>query len=190
MSLGLAYLFWHWPAIGIDRAVYEARLEEFHKALARPGSVTFRASDGAPISRTSGPVYLDWYPVADWAELGALNAEAVRGRRRRPHDAVAALSGGGHGEVRARLRGNATPGAASTARWTAKPAGVPYEDHLAALDEVLGPGDALWQRQMVLGVAPELCVLSSRPEESGGRGEPGETALISGLATVAVGPAP
>ena len=152
--------------------------------------MTFRVSDGAPIRRTGGPVYLDWYPVADWAELGALNAEAVNGRRQPAHDAVAALSGGGHGEVRARLRGNATPGAASTARWTAKAAGVSYEEHLAALDEVLDPGDALWQRQMVLGVAPELCLLSSRPEESGGPGGPGEAVLVSGLATVAAGPAP
>ena len=169
-SAPLAYLFWHWPASGIDGDVYEERMRDFHAALARPGSITFRVAGPSPVSGFHGPLYLDWYPVGGWADLGVLNAEAVSGARRAPHDAAAGVSGGGHGEVRALIAGCGPLREATSARWSAKPAGTSYGDHLAAMNVRPGPGDAIWQRQMVLGAAPELCVLSGRPsEEAHGR---------------------
>lgn len=42
--------------------------------------------------------------------------------------------------------------------WFAKPAGMSYADLLARLP----PGEA-WQRQMVLGPAPEFCLLGVAP---------------------------
>ena len=189
MSAPLAYLFWHWPASGIDRAPYEDALRGFHAALGRAGSVSFRIAAGAPPFPGAGePLYLDWYPVIDWADLGLLNAVAVSGARRAPHDTVAAMAGGGHGEVRAWVRGTAPPHEASTAQWSAKPAGTSYEDHLASLDGALEPRDALWQRQMVLGVAPELCVLSSSSEPPLSRvstGAHGDPVLVTRLEAVA-----
>ncbi len=192
MSAPLAYLFWHWPAGGIGRTPYEDALRDFHAALALPGSVAFRIAGGVlPFPGAVEPLYLDWYPVSGWADLGVLNAQAVSGARGAPHQTVAAMAGGGHGEVRAWVRGSAPPREASTARWSAKPAGTSYEDHLAALDGALEPRDALWQRQMVLGVAPELCVLSSSSEpplsrvSTGARGEP---ALVTSLEAVAEWP--
>ncbi len=103
----LAYLFWHWPAFGRG-TVYEATVGSFHAALGRPGSVTFRVLDPAPFPGAGTPLYLDWYPVGGWTDLGVLNAEAVTGPRREPHAAAAALSGGGHGELRALVAGAPT----------------------------------------------------------------------------------
>jgi hypothetical protein len=46
------------------------------------------------------------------------------------------------------------------AAWLAKPEGTTYVDWHAALAESAGEAAAVWQRQMVLGPAPEFCVLA------------------------------
>jgi hypothetical protein len=156
----LAYLFWHWPQPETDREEYERRMRDFHAALELPGSRTFRLDrapyDGAP----PGP-YEDWYPVDGWAGLGELNDRAVSGARRTPHDAAAARAAGGHGGVYRLLRGDVARPAAH-GLWLAKPAERSYADFHAELAATV-PDATVWQRQMVLGPAPEYAVLAAGP---------------------------
>jgi hypothetical protein len=156
----LAYLFWHWPTGDADRAEYEQRLRDFHGALELPASRTFRL-DRAPYDGALPRPYEDWYPVADWQALGELNDRAVSGARKAPHDAAAAQAAGGAGGVYALLRGRADA-AVAAAHWLGKPQGVPYtlfHEELAATV----PDATVWQRQMVLGPAPEYAVLTAAP---------------------------
>lgn len=149
----LAYVFWH-RAAGADG--YAERLVAFHEALAAhppAGFVISRAFrlDHAPWLPGDGPPYEDWYLVADWAALGQLNLGAVSGARSAPHDAVAALAREGQGGVYAPLHGGEP--VAGEVSWLAKPPGMSYADLHAALAE-----RPAWQRQMVLGPAPEYVV--------------------------------
>jgi hypothetical protein len=151
----IAYVFWH--RAGTETGGYEAGLTAFHEALrAHPpagfvGSRAFRL-DAAPWLPGDGPVYEDWYLVADWAAMGTLNEGAVSGARSRPHDAVAAQAREGTAGVYAPLHGGEP--AAGEVSWVAKPAGMSYADFHAELG-------AAWQRQMVLGPTPEYVVESA-----------------------------
>jgi hypothetical protein len=49
-------------------------------------------------------------------------------------------------------------GAVERASWLAKPAGAAYSEFLGRF-----AGGELWQRQMVLGPAPEFCLLGAAP---------------------------
>jgi hypothetical protein len=141
----LAYVFWHRPGDGVDRDRYEDALARFHASLANP-SAAFRL-DRLPFG-DGGPGYEDWYLVDGWAELGELNAAAVDAAHGGYHDVAAELAGAGWGGVYALIRGRPEPPA--TARWQARAPGD-------------GP-EAVWQRQMVLGPAPEFCVVDGSSE--------------------------
>jgi hypothetical protein len=136
----LAYVFWHRPRQDVDRDAYEDALARFHGSLDNP-SLAFRLT-ALPFG-DGEPGYEDWYLAGDWAALGELNARAVDAAHRAAHDAPAGMSGHGWGGIYALLRGPAEPPAA--ARWQHRP-----PDESAA---------AVWQRQMVLGPAPEYCVV-------------------------------
>ena len=158
----LAYLFWHRPTPATDPAGYEKRLATFHARLARDppagflGSAAFRVT--LPWTRAE---YEDWYLVADWAELGVLNGAAVDAARRDPHDAVAQHAGDGAGGVYALRAGDLAVIHAGAASWSPKPRGVPYPDFELSVVQDRKPAEfALWQRQMVLGPAPEFCLLT------------------------------
>ncbi len=138
---------------------YEAGMRAFHAELEQQGSATFAFAstpwDAGP------PAYEDWYPVSGWAELGALNEAAVT-RARRSHDPVAGAAGWGAGGVWRRVRGDGDLRAVAFAAWLSKPRGEPYADLLARLPE----GADVWQRQMVLGPAPEFVLLAERPVDA------------------------
>ncbi len=153
----LAYVFWHRPAPGTDTAAYEAGMRAFHAALGRLGSVTF-AIDGTPWDG-GPPAYEDWYPVTDWADLGRLNEEAISGARRAPHDAVAFRAAWGAGGVWKEVRPGFALAGATHATWFAKPPRVPDAEFVAGLPA----SGAVWQRQMVLGPAPEFVLLTAAP---------------------------
>jgi hypothetical protein len=145
----LAYLFWHRPRD--DRHDdYERRLVEFHAALqgAVVGSAAFRLEE---LPFAGGPGYEDWYLVEGWAALGELNEAAVSGARRSPHDAVAGVAGEGWGGVYGLLRGRAA--APEVVRWTSKPDRESYDSFLER-----ERAETVWQRQLVLGPAPEFCL--------------------------------
>jgi hypothetical protein len=156
----LAYVFWHWPTPTMDVAHYTEALLAFHRALLSAPPAGMRGSrvflvDGAPwvpVERA----FEDWYFVDDFAALGALNEAAVSGARRDPHDAAARHAAGGAGGVYRRL--STAPGVADRASWLSKPPGTGYAEFLGRFS-----GGELWQRQMVLGPAPEFCLLGAAP---------------------------
>ena len=163
----LAYVFWHWPAPGLDRGAYEDRLRAFQRSLVASGAA--QAHDVGSFSLARAPwdgaapgPYEDWYLVEDWPALGALNDRANAGPNRVPHDDIARQTAGGAGGVYRLVAGvRAPPAGVRHALWTAKPRDVPYETARAQLE---GIGDAMvLQRQMVLGPAPEFAILSVRP---------------------------
>jgi hypothetical protein len=146
----LAYLFWHRPRKGADPDDYERRLVRFHELLVPEvrASAAFRLSR-LPFAEHSG--YEDWYLVDDWAALGTLNEVAVSGRLRAPHDAAAVLADEGWGGVYRAIRG--TPHPPEGARWASKPKDQTYRSFLDTQAEA-----TVWQRQLVLGPAPEFCL--------------------------------
>jgi len=177
----LAYLFWHRPREGAPAGDYEQALETFHRSLARqpPAGMCALASyrltelPWRTHDTPGGPFYEDWYLVADYASLGVLNeAAAGRGHRSR-HDEVASRAGPGAGGLYALLEGEAGAAALATAGvavWVspqpqasaAAPAREPGPAELLG-DGMDGATSSLWRRQLVLGPAPEFCVLAPEP---------------------------
>jgi hypothetical protein len=158
----LAYLFWHRPDPEADVRDYERRLSEFHDRLRldRPlgfvASATFRTD--AP---WFGDGYEDWYLVDDWTSLGVLNAAAVDPSHQVEHDAVAALAIAGAGGVYELREGELPFDEVGTADWFEKPRGLAYDQMEA---DLIGEREAdtylIWRRQLVLGPAPEYCLLT------------------------------
>jgi hypothetical protein len=171
----LAYLFWHAPAQDADPARYEHALESFHRSLARrppfgfEGSVAFRSA-ALPWSASDAPEgagrwYEDWYLVADFAALGVLNEAAVASGHRTSHDRVAKGLGSGTAGLYRLIEGEVATARAiagcAHATWVAPAAGAASAEIGALLGDGMDPrGGSVWQRQLVLGPAPEFCVLS------------------------------
>lgn len=162
----LAYVFWHRPATGVQRDSYEQALTRFHRSLARRPPCGLRGSaavryEELPWLAGGGPGYEDWYVVEDWAAVGVLEHAAVARGHVGAHDAVAAHTGAGSGGVYELVEGSAQPAAAARAVWVSS---RPGRTRLS-LDTLLGDGieperDGLWRRSLVLGPAPEYCVLA------------------------------
>lgn len=176
----LAYVFWHRPSAAGDTAAYEDALVAFHRSLARSPPVGTLASavfrvEGLPWlageagAEGEGPAsaYEDWYLVEDFAALGVLNEAAVGRGHRSTHDDAARRYGAGAGGLYGLIEGEpcaASLAGASLATWIARPPG----SHRLGLEEMLGdgmrPGSAsLWRRHLVLGPAPEFCLLADEP---------------------------
>lgn len=157
----LAYLFWHRPAAGIGGEEYEEAQRRFHAAIGVP-SACFRLAElpFAAGSDGAGGGYEDWYLVADWTALGELNTAAVDAGRRASHDAAAALVGAGWAGVYGLVRGAAE--IPEQVRWLDKGHGETTPDLLARQGEA-----PAWQRQMVLGPAPEFCFADGIAESGG-----------------------
>jgi hypothetical protein len=169
----LAYVFWHRPREGVGTDAYEAAHVAFHRSLARTppvglrGSMTFRLQETPWLGGPAGAGYEDWYMLADFTALGVLNEAAVGRGHRSSHDEVARQFGEGAGGLYCLIEGDAplgpvAAGARSTATWVARPPGSTRR----GLGELLGDGmdprhASLWRRQLVLGPAPEFCLLAS-----------------------------
>jgi hypothetical protein len=187
----LAYVFWHRPLDHSAREAYGRAEIAFHRSLsnARPvgmrGSAVFRVAElpwlprptpAAPGQPHGGSAengdsdtsaYEDWYLVEDYAALGILNEAAVARGHRTLHDDLAGRFGAGAGGLYGLVEGELAPGLdsigeASIAVWVTRSAGAPRR----ALGELLGDGmdpdrASLWRRQLVLGPAPEFCLLAS-----------------------------
>ena len=164
----LAYVFWHWRQAQTTAQEYEDRQRAFHAALAAAPASGFLRSfsaglSGAPWVAEGGEAYEDWYVVHDFGALGALNEAAVSASRAAPHDAAAAIAGGGAGGLY-RLRGGAVLSAPTSAYWFGKPEGMTYSALFAQLTPMVEQAHAaLWMRQMVLGPAREFCVHTATP---------------------------
>jgi hypothetical protein len=164
----LAYVFWHRPATGVAPETYASLIDHFHRSLAarRPAgfvrSVCFRAA--APNWLGDEDAFEDWYVVEDFAALGVLNTAAVSRGHLSAHDAAARHAGPGTGGLYKLLEGSAALDAVRVAVWIERPRGV-ESPALAALlgDGMDGDEAGLWQRQLLLGPAPEYCVLAPAP---------------------------
>jgi hypothetical protein len=159
----LAYVFWHSPRPEVRPRDYEAAMAAFQQSLrasAPPGfarAAVYRLL-GVPWLPASGPVYEDWYVLANSAALDGLNEAAVSGSCEAPHRHAAALAANGTaGLYRVRF-GRSTFPTDLTAIWLSKPPGRSYDDFYRAMRDRVRPGCALWGRQMTLGPAPEFCV--------------------------------
>jgi len=167
----LAYIFWHWPLGHIDSGNYESMLADFHRTLSlHPpaglhGSMVIR-QEGASWLPPARVTYEDWYCLDGSASLDTLNEAAVSGACLAPHTLVARAAEGGHGGLY-RLRVGAGQGASLRfAGWFGKPAGMSYREIYRIIGEIdAGGGIELWERQMVLGPAPEFCLLLPEPVE-------------------------
>ena len=175
----LAYVFWHAPAEDVAAERYEQALEGFHRSLAHSapfgfgGSAAFRIPEtpwaggdalGAPAAQ-AGPWYEDWYLVEDFAALGVLAEAAVSRGHRASHERAAKGLGRGTAGVYRLLEGAAASSPAIAAcrhaTWVAPAAGAASAEIGAMLgDGADREGSSVWQRQLVLGPAPEFCVLS------------------------------
>jgi len=163
----LAYVFWHSPTEGAEVSAYQTDLVAFHRSLSADPPTGFVRSATARLAGASwldatGPSFEDWYLVNDWPAIGSLNQGAVAAAHLARHNQIAEQAGIGAGGIYL-----LTAGAAAVdhqlATWFAKPAGWSYADVGAAIAEASPPGVALWQRQLVLGPAPEFCLRSSSP---------------------------
>jgi hypothetical protein len=156
----LAYLFWHCPDRTVNAGEYEHMLVQFHEAIrgVLVESAAFRL-DQLPF--TPAPGYEDWYLIGDWAALGDLNREAVSGACGQAHDDVAGLAQQGWGGVYRLMHGSPHP--PEGGRWVSKPESVTYES-FPENDQA----DSVWQRQLVLGPAPEFFV-SAEPADARSR---------------------
>ena len=170
----LAYLFWHRPQPDIGAESYEEALQGFHRSLAhqRPvglrDSCSFRVSE-LPWLPAAGPEgsaplggYEDWYLLEDYTSLGVLNEAAVGRGHRTAHDHAARRLGSGTAGLFALEEGDASAlSRAPVAVWVARAPGSAEP----AMGELLGDGTSagdscLWRRQLVLGPAPEFCLLA------------------------------
>ena len=176
----LAYLFWHRPRKDAPIDAYEEAQLAFHRSLARARPVGMRCSATFRLDEVPWPVhdadpeagrpgYEDWYLIEDFAALGVLNEAAVGHGHRSTHEQAARRFGAGAGGLYALLEGGRSgeggPGApaieTNVAIWVARAPGSPKRQ----LGELLGDGmdpehASLWRRQLVLGPAPEFCLLA------------------------------
>ncbi len=168
----LAYIFWHHPRPEVERAGYERSLRDFHAALGDSGADGFVGSrsfrvTGAPWINEGGPAYADWYLVEGSFALDPLNEVAVSGPRQAGHDQAAAWSARGAGGLYRLMEGEAALEAEAREAWLTKPRATPYDEFYGwarPLAKVGGAG--LWRRQMVLGPAPEFCLVTATHVEA------------------------
>lgn len=165
----LGYVFWHWPRRGTSSRAYERDLAEFHRSLCShppegmEGSLSFRIRR-RPWSRARGVAYEDWYLVEDYRALGALNAGAVATSNLAAHNRVAEGALGGTGGLYALKSGELELRKARFATWATKPPRTTYQGFFGRLSELTDDLETdIWQRQMVMGPAPEFCVHSGEP---------------------------
>ena len=172
----LAYLFWHRPAPRADPSAYELALRRFHESMRDAPAAGLVASACHRLDRipwlaglgsadgSDQPGYEDWYLLRDSAALDTLNAAAVDARHRSFHDAAAALAGDGTAGLYSHVSsaGGRTPERpeddGSESVWLSKPTGVPYSEFMPSLIGSVPRGACVWQRQLVLGPAPEFCI--------------------------------
>jgi hypothetical protein len=165
----LAYVFWHRARSRTSAHAYETALGAFHTALHDAPPVGFRSSAVLALDQErwlpwSGPTYEDWYLVDDWNALGTLNSAAVSVPRQASHAVIASLAQTGTGAIYELRLGGERLESTRFATWFAKPPGMRYEQ-LWRLVEPVAVADtwAVLERQLVVGPAPEFCVLGPEP---------------------------
>jgi len=163
----LAYVFWHWPRLGSDTSAYEDAEARFQQSLERQppagllGNASFRV-ERVPwfVDDWTAPRYEDWYLVEDWTALGVLERAAVGAGHRSAHERIATHTGGGAGGVYRLVEGRSPALDAPTATWVS----TPVHSATSPIGELLADGGqevAVWRRALLLGPAPEWCLLAA-----------------------------
>ncbi len=163
----LAYVFWHRAADGVHADAYERALVRFHHSLTENppagfcSSATLRAAE-LPWLGGEGLGYEDWYLVENWTALGVLEAAAVSRGHAGAHDGAARGMGRGTGAVYRLLEGTAKVEDVHSAVWVTRPAAAGGPQIAELLEDGFDPAvTALFGRCLVLGPAPELCLLNA-----------------------------
>lgn len=157
----LAYVFFHSSGPSVETGTYEAALRRFHAALAAEPTPGFISSTTYRI----GDSYADWYLVENSGALDPLNDAAVKGARSSPHDAVAHMSADFAGKLLALRSGRAATEPGFEIRLS-KPAGIAYGEFYERLQPWTDRAEvSLWRRMMVLGPAPEFCLVAPTEHE-------------------------
>jgi hypothetical protein len=152
----LAYVYFHRAGSEVETLPYEAALRRFHASLASEPPTGFISSTTYRI----GNGYADWYLVNNSAALDPLNEAAVDRARSAPHDAVARMSAEGAGKLMTLRSGNARVEPGFEIRFS-KPGGLGYSELYKRLKPWTGLAEvSLWRRMMVLGPAPEFCLVT------------------------------
>ena len=161
----LAYTIWHWPLPSVEDRSYAAHQERFHAAIAIHPAPGFRWSQSLRVARLpwaneGRPVFQDRFFVDGWAVFEDLEAHAISGERREPHDRMASGVGGAVAGMYG-LRLGAPPEQPRWSYWFTKPAGMSYDELYAVLSPLADVDTALWGRRLVLGPTPEFCLESA-----------------------------
>jgi hypothetical protein len=167
----LAYLLWHRPADGVERETYEHACQRFHRSLHHSPPVGFNGSAVMRLTAcpwlvsgqddASAATYEDWYLLEDFTTLGVLNETAVAHGHRSAHDDVARRFGSGAGGLYGLLEGHADLADVPRAMWISRPPRAPRGELAQLLGDGIDPEHAsLWRRALVLGPAPEYCLLA------------------------------
>jgi hypothetical protein len=203
----LAYVFWHRPQDAGAMEAYEQAQLAFHRSLARSrpvgmcASAVFRvpqipwlpvpgvsASAGAGGAEAAG--YEDWYLLEDFAALGVLNEAVVGHGHRTSHDEVARRYGEGTASVYGLMEGDHRADlldVAAVAVWVASPPGSIRRMTGEMLGDGVDRGHAsLWRRHLVLGQAPEYCLLAGDRARLGGASGVASTRLPQGWSATTV----
>ncbi|MFN2532501.1 MAG: hypothetical protein ABR555_14510 [Pyrinomonadaceae bacterium] len=165
----LAYVFWHWRRLEVDRASYEAKLGAFHAMLDSHKPMGFVSSTvfslpRAPWLDTGNDAYEDWYLLENSGAMDVLNDYAVSGVSEQPHDAIAMHATGGTAGLYRLRAGSDNQREMKYASWFAKPRGVRYAEMYSELESLASLEDcSLWGRQMTLGPTEEFCIQSRNP---------------------------
>lgn len=200
----IAYVFWHRPAQPDAMAAYEQAHLGFHRSLKRSrpvgmcGSAVFalpsipwlaNAADEAAYAAPAAG-FEDWYLLEDFAALGVLNEAAVGRGHRSPHDEVARRYGVGSGAVYGLVEGDRRGellASATTSVWVERAPGSSPRMIAELLGDGVEPGHAsLWRRHLVLGPAPEFCLLTSAREELNGPAGVADARLPAGWSATAL----
>ncbi len=168
----LAYLLWHLPAEDVDAQTYEHATDGFHRSLAHSppagfhGSAAYRAQQPPWLGalqdgRGAAGWYEDWYLVEDFAALGVLNAAAVGRGHRTAHDEIARRMGRAAGGLYGLVEGTVKLARERVTVWVDRTQDAKAPTFAALLGDGMDPRLAgLLRRSLVLGPAPEYCVLA------------------------------
>jgi len=162
----ISYVFWHRMREGVSARAYEQAAVRFHNSLRRSPPAGFHRSallriGSAPWLAGEG-WYEEWHLLDDFGALGVLNEAAVAAGHRGAHEQIASRCGDGAGAVYRLIEGCASL-RFSLATWVSSPAGA--GTRALTLADMLADGmdrdsASLWRRQLLLGPAPEHCLLS------------------------------
>ena len=186
----LAYTFWHRPQPGVSPEGYERDLALFHERLAMlgtgqvPGYLASYTLRVPPLPWQGSAGYEDWYLIDGYSSLGVLADAAVDESRMQRHDALAGAVLDGTGGLYGLRAGTAPPLEGTWVGWGRKRPGVSYAELFSDLEALveLGSLSAVWQRQLVLGPAPEFRLEGPAPITVAGLQQ--DLSLITSTVTV------